>query len=75
MYLLRLFVGVLVSWLVLASRPAQAYSVLSHQASIDSCWVPYIRPTLERRFPGGTQDELREAKAYAYGGSIMQDMG
>ena len=75
MYLLRFFLGVLVSWLLLVARPAQAYSVLSHQASIDSCWAPYIKPTLERRFPGGTPDELREAKAYAYGGSIMQDMG
>jgi hypothetical protein len=73
--LLRLFVGVLLGWLVLAARPAQAYSVLSHQASIDSCWTPYIQPTLQRRFPGGTPDELRTAKAYAYGGSIMQDMG
>jgi hypothetical protein len=73
--LLRLFVGVLMGWLVLAARPAQAYSVLSHQASIDSCWTPYITPALERRFPGATKEELREAKAYAYGGSIMQDMG
>jgi hypothetical protein len=73
--LLRLFVGVLLGWLVLAARPAQAYSVLSHQASIDSCWTPYIKPALERRFPGGTPDELRTAKAYTYGGSIMQDMG
>jgi hypothetical protein len=73
--LLRLFVGVLLGWLVLAARPAQAYSVLSHQASIDSCWTPYITPALERRFPGATKEELREAKAYAYGGSIMQDMG
>ena len=75
MYLLRFFVGALLGWLVLAARPAQAYSVLSHQANIDSCWTPYIKPTLERRFPGGTPDELRDAKAYAYGGSIMQDMG
>jgi hypothetical protein len=73
--LLRFFVGVLLGWLVLVTQPAQAYSVLSHQASIDSCWVPYIKPTLERRFPGATVEELREAKAYAYGGSIMQDMG
>jgi hypothetical protein len=73
--LLRCFFGVLLGWLVLVAQPAQAYSVLSHQASIDSCWTPYIKPTLERRFPGGTPDELRTAKAYAYGGSIMQDMG
>ncbi|RYY17037.1 MAG: hypothetical protein EOO36_10305, partial [Cytophagaceae bacterium] len=75
MHLLRLFCGVLVAWLLLAARPAQAYSVLSHQANIDSCWAPYIKPTLERRFPGATPEEFREAKAYAYGGSIMQDMG
>jgi len=74
-YLLRFFVGVLVGWLVLAAQPAQAYSVLSHQANIDSCWAPYIKPALERRFPGSSPDELRDAKAYAYGGSIMQDMG
>jgi hypothetical protein len=74
-YLLRFFFGLLAGWLVLTAQPAQAYSVLSHQANIDSCWVPYIKPTLERRFPGATPDELRDAKAYAYGGSIMQDMG
>jgi hypothetical protein len=60
---------------LLVARPAQAYSVLSHQANIDSCWAPYMLPTIARRFPGGTPEELREAKAYAYGGSIMQDMG
>ena len=76
MFLLRSLPGVLLGFLLLlTARPAQAYSVLSHQASIDSCWAPYIKPALERRFPGGTPDELREAKAYAYGGSIMQDMG
>ncbi len=32
-------------------------------------------PALERRFPGSTPDDLLKAKAYAYGGSIIQDMG
>ncbi|RZL14736.1 MAG: hypothetical protein EOO62_04645 [Hymenobacter sp.] len=72
---LRFLFGLLLSAGLLLARPAQAYSVLSHQANIDSCWAPYIRPALEKRFPGGTVEELREAKAYAYGGSIMQDMG
>ena len=67
--------ALLVGLLLLAQRPAHAYSVLSHQANIDSCWAPCLRPALERRFPGGTDDDLRDAKAYAYGGSIMQDMG
>ncbi len=65
----------LLGLLLLALLPARAYSVLSHQASIDSCWAPCLKPALERRFPGATPDELREAKAYAYGGSIIQDMG
>lgn len=71
----RLIGTLLVGLLLLAQRPARAYSVLSHQANIDSCWTPCLLPALERRFPGGTLDELREAKAYAYGGSIIQDMG
>jgi hypothetical protein len=71
----RLLGALLLGLLLLAQRPAKAYSVLSHQASIDSCWLPCLRPAIERRFPGGTPDELREAKAYAYGGSIIQDMG
>ena len=74
-FLPRLFGTLLLGVLLLAQRPAQAYSVLSHQANIDSCWTPCLLPALERRFPGGTPDELREAKAYAYGGSIIQDMG
>ncbi|NML65325.1 zinc dependent phospholipase C family protein [Hymenobacter sp. RP-2-7] len=61
--------------LLLLAQPARAYSVLSHQAIIDSCWATCLRPALERRFPGATPDELRDAKAYAYGGSIIQDMG
>ncbi len=72
---LRFLSGLLLGVGLLLARPAQAYSVLSHQANIDSCWAPYIRPALEKRFPGATKEELREAKAYAYGGSIMQDMG
>lgn len=75
-YLLRSATGLFFGlFLLLATLPARAYSVLSHQASIDSCWTPYLRPALERRFPGATPDQLREAKAYAYGGSIIQDMG
>jgi len=72
----RVALGLALGFILLLSSPtAQAYSVLSHQASIDSCWLPCLRPALERRFPGSTPEELRQAKAYAYGGSIIQDMG
>ena len=51
------------------------YSVLTHEAIIDSMWLHDITPVLLKRFPGATADELREAHAYAYGGAIIQDMG
>ena len=52
-----------------------AYSVLTHEAIIDSAWDGAIKPLLLQRFPNATHDELREAHAYAYGGSVIQDMG
>jgi hypothetical protein len=52
-----------------------AYSVLAHEAIIDSVWNTNIRPTLLKRFPGATEKELKEAHGYAYGGAIIQDMG
>jgi hypothetical protein len=55
--------------------PAQAYSVLTHEAIIDAAWDTSIRPLLLERFPAATPDDLRKAHAYAYGGSIIQDMG
>src|SRR6266852_9274685 len=54
---------------------ASAYSVLSHEAIIDSAWDGNIKPLLLKRFPEATPDELREAHGYAYGGAIIQDMG
>ena len=52
-----------------------AYSVLAHQAIIDSAWDTNIRPVLLQRFPKATAEELKEAHGYAYGGVIIQDMG
>jgi hypothetical protein len=54
---------------------AAAYSVLAHEAIIDSAWDTSIKPLLLKRFPDATPEELREAHGYAYGGAIIQDMG
>jgi zinc dependent phospholipase C len=54
---------------------AAAYAVLAHEAIIDSAWVTNIRPLLLRRFPDATDEQLKEAHGYAYGGAIIQDMG
>lgn len=55
--------------------PCSAYLILTHEAIIDATWKDHIQPLLQKRFPTATQDELREANAYAYGGAIIQDAG
>ena len=55
--------------------PAYAYSVLTHEAIIDSTWDSAISPLLLKRFPDATADQLTQAHAYAYGGCIIQDLG
>ncbi|MGA9768539.1 MAG: zinc dependent phospholipase C family protein [Blastocatellia bacterium] len=52
-----------------------SYSVLTHQAIIDSVWDDSFKPLLLKRFPAATAEQLREAHAHAYGGAIIQDMG
>ena len=54
---------------------AYSYSVLTHEAIIDSTWDSAIRPLLLKRFPAATPDELTQAHGYAYGGCIIQDLG
>jgi hypothetical protein len=58
-----------------AARPATAYSVLAHEANIDALWDSTIKAMLQERFPGATPEELLEARAYAYGGCVIQDLG
>ncbi len=57
------------------ARPANAYSVLSHEEVVDMLWLPQIVPLLKARFPGLTDEQIRQAHAYAYGGSVIQDIG
>lgn len=63
------------TFLLLRPVPANAYSVLSHQAIIDAAWETHLKPALLERFPNATPDQLSAAQAYAYGGAIIQDMG
>jgi len=61
--------------IVTVQQNSFGYSVLTHEAIIDASWNDSIKPLLIKRFPGATQEQLREAHAYAYGGAIIQDMG
>ena len=61
--------------LLFSASTASGYSVLTHEAIIDSTWDSAIRPLLPKRFPLATAEELTKAHAYAYGGCIIQDLG
>ena len=52
-----------------------AYSVLTHEEIIDLLWKDQIVPLLKRRYPNATEEDLRKAHGFAYGGSLIQDMG
>jgi len=52
-----------------------AYSVLTHEQVVDLLWKDDIQPLLLNRFPNSSPDDLRKAHAFAYGGSLVQDMG
>ena len=52
-----------------------AYSVLTHEQVVDLLWKDDIEPLLTKRFPAANADDLKKAHAFAYGGSLVQDMG
>ena len=62
-------------WLLFPAPAAWSYSVLTHEAIIDSTWDSAIKPLLSKRFPAATVDELTQAHAFGYGGCIIQDLG
>ena len=52
-----------------------SYSVLTHEEIVDLLWTDEIQPLLLKRYPGLSEDQLKEAHAYAYGGAVIQDLG
>jgi Zinc dependent phospholipase C len=56
-------------------RTCAAYSVLTHEEVVDLVWKDNLLPMLKNRFPAATDDDLKKAHAFAYGGSLIQDMG
>src|SRR6266850_3236078 len=75
---LSFYLSRVVMWLGLAvvlTQVCGAYSVLTHEQVVDFLWKDDIQPLLQKRFPSATEDDLKKAHAFAYGGSLMQDMG
>jgi hypothetical protein len=61
--------------LLLFTGKSYGYSVLAHEEIVDLAWTDELRPLLLKRFPTLTEDQLKEAHSYAYGGAVIQDLG
>ncbi len=72
---LRSFIVLATAIILLGTAMAPAYSVLTHEQVVDLLWKDRIEPMLKKRFPQATDEDLRKAHAFAYGGSVVQDMG
>jgi hypothetical protein len=51
------------------------YSLLTHEQLIDLTWRDSIVPLLLSSYPNLTPADLEVARAYAYGGCVIQDIG
>ncbi|HME36933.1 MAG TPA: zinc dependent phospholipase C family protein [Candidatus Sulfotelmatobacter sp.] len=60
---------------LLCSTGSSAYSVLTHEEIVDLLWADEIQPLLLKRYPELSEEQLKEAHAYAYGGAVIQDLG
>src|SRR6476646_3712298 len=57
------------------SQAGYGYSILTHEEIVDLLWADQIKPLLMEKYPNATEDDLRKAHAFAYGGCLIQDMG
>ena len=61
--------------LVLNVTRCFGYSVLTHEAIIDANWNAVLVPILKQKFPVATDEQMKNAHAFAYGGCVMPDLG
>ena len=67
--------GMLLLVVLMCNVSSPAYSVLTHEEIVDLLWACEIKPLLLQRYPGLSEDQIKEAHAYAYGGAVIQDLG
>jgi len=73
---LRFTLTIALALCLLACAPAaHAYSLLTHEQLIDLTWDSSIVPLLKSRYPDLTPEQIEHARAYAYGGCVIQDIG
>jgi hypothetical protein len=72
---MRILLALVLLLAVLSGMRANAYTLLTHEELIDLNWQYSIVPLLLSSYPNLTPAQLEEARAYAYGGCVIQDMG
>src|SRR5580693_5237992 len=60
---------------LMSCSQSSAYSVLTHEEIVDLLWTDQLSPLLLKRFPGLSEEQLKLAHSYAYGGAVIQDLG
>lgn len=62
-------------FLLLLPLSAHGYLLLTHEQLIDLTWQDSIVPLLLSHYPSLTPTQLDEARSFAYGGCVIQDIG
>ncbi|HJY79458.1 MAG TPA: zinc dependent phospholipase C family protein, partial [Candidatus Binatia bacterium] len=57
------------------TQPALGFGLFTHEAIIEISWKQRIEPLLVKHSLNATPEQLQEARKYAYGGAIIQDLG
>ena len=73
--LLSAHIAALLLLVLMLSGGLSAYSVLTHEQIVDLLWADEILPLLLKKYPGLTDEQVRVAHSYAYGGAVIQDLG
>jgi hypothetical protein len=71
---MRLCIVICITWFC-GIQSCRAYSILTHESVIDAVWDKDIIPLLKHKYPAATTQQLKDARAYAYGGVAAPDMG
>lgn len=74
-WLRRAVAGMVLGALLVMPRSAAAYSVLAHETLVDALWDDVIVVMLRQRFPRESREAVAASRAFAYGGSVIQDLG
>jgi hypothetical protein len=65
----------LVWFFIINPSHTNGFALLSHEAIINECWEKSILPLLKQEYPLAKPEQIREARAYVYGGALMPDIG